>query len=78
MTFGRCRPGRWLLESGNPEWVAVRGAPARHFPIARMPPLPFEPDALLQPLAPEAPSGPDLGYEPAFAALELAGAGDQQ
>ncbi len=40
-----------------------------------MPSLPFDTAALLQPLTPEAPSGPDLGYEPSFAALELAGAG---
>lgn len=37
--------------------------------------MPFEPDAFLQPLSAESPSGPDLVYEPAFAALELAGAG---
>lgn len=37
--------------------------------------LPFEPAPLLQALTPEAPSGPDLAYEAAFAALELAGAG---
>jgi len=40
-----------------------------------MPSLPFEPDAFLQPLSAESPSGPDLVYEPPFAALELAGAG---
>ena len=40
-----------------------------------MPSLPFEPEVFLQPLSADAPSGPDLVYEPAFAALELAGAG---
>jgi type VI secretion system protein ImpA len=36
---------------------------------------PFNADALLQPLSEDAPSGPDLEYDPRFAALELAGAG---
>lgn len=40
-----------------------------------MPSLPFDPESLLQPLSADAPSGPDLAYEPPFAALELAGAG---
>ncbi|HRD95027.1 MAG TPA: type VI secretion system protein TssA [Rubrivivax sp.] len=40
-----------------------------------MPSLPFEPVVLLQPLSADAPSGPDLVYEPPFAALESAGAG---
>jgi type VI secretion system protein ImpA len=40
-----------------------------------MPSLPFQADAFLQPLSDESPSGPDLVYEPPFAALELAGAG---
>lgn len=40
-----------------------------------MPSLPFEPEVFLQPLSADAPSGPDLVYEPPFAALELAGAG---
>jgi type VI secretion system protein ImpA len=40
-----------------------------------MPSQSFEPEAYLQPLGDDAPSGPDLVYEPAFAELELAGAG---
>lgn len=40
-----------------------------------MPSLPFQADAFLQPLSDESPSGPDLVYEPPFAALEMAGAG---
>jgi type VI secretion system protein ImpA len=37
--------------------------------------LPFDTDALLQPLSDAAPSGADLEYDPRFAELELAGAG---
>ncbi len=37
--------------------------------------LPFQPETLLEPLSADAPCGPDMVYEPPFAALELAGAG---
>jgi type VI secretion system protein ImpA len=37
--------------------------------------LPFDTDALLQPLGDAAPSGPDLEYDPRFAELDLLGAG---
>lgn len=37
--------------------------------------LPFDVESLSQALSAEAPAGPDLEYDPAFAALELAGAG---
>jgi type VI secretion system protein ImpA len=37
--------------------------------------LPFQAESFLQPLSDDAPSGPDMVYEPPFAALELAGAG---
>jgi type VI secretion system protein ImpA len=37
--------------------------------------LPFDVDALLQPLSEDTPGGPDLEYDPRFIALEQAGAG---
>ncbi len=37
--------------------------------------LPFDTDALLQPLGEAAPSGPDLEYDPRFAELQVTGAG---
>ncbi len=40
-----------------------------------MPTAPFDAEALSQALSDDAPSGPDLEYDPAYAALELAGAG---
>lgn len=40
-----------------------------------MPDFAFDVEALLSPLAEQAPSGDDLGYDPAFVALEQAGAG---
>jgi type VI secretion system protein ImpA len=40
-----------------------------------MPTLPFDVETLLQPLSTDAPSGPDLEYDPRFVALEQAGAG---
>ena len=43
--------------------------------VSNMASLPFQPESFLQPLSADAPSGPDMVYEPPFAALELAGAG---